>query len=59
MNKNQVKGAAHKTKGKIKEEVGSTVGHDKMKREGELEQAKGSIQKAVGNVQSDIKKATT
>ncbi len=59
MNKNQVKGAAHEVKGKAKESVGRTVGNDKLKRDGELEHAKGSIQKAAGEVRNNIKKATT
>lgn len=57
MDKNQIKGEMSKTKGKIKEVAGRTVGNDKMERDGKLEHAKGTIQKAYGDLKSDVKKA--
>jgi uncharacterized protein YjbJ (UPF0337 family) len=58
MDKNQVKGEMHKAKGKVKEVAGRTIGNDKMENEGKLEHAKGTIQKAYGDLKSDVKKAT-
>lgn len=59
MNKNQVKGTAHKSKGKVKESIGRAVGNEKMERDGKLEHAKGYVQKEAGDVQSSVKKATS
>jgi uncharacterized protein YjbJ (UPF0337 family) len=58
MDKNQVKGEMHKAKGKVKEVAGRTIGNDKMENEGKLEHAKGTVQKAYGDLKSDVKKAT-
>jgi uncharacterized protein YjbJ (UPF0337 family) len=58
MDKNQVKGEMHKAKGKVKEVTGRTIGNEKMERDGKLEHAKGKVQKAYGDVKSDVKKAT-
>jgi uncharacterized protein YjbJ (UPF0337 family) len=58
MDKHQVKGEMHKAKGKIKEVTGRTIGNEKMEREGKIEHAKGSVQKAYGDLKSDIKKVT-
>jgi uncharacterized protein YjbJ (UPF0337 family) len=57
MDKNQVKGEMSKAKGKIKEVTGRTIGNDKMEREGKLQHAKGTVQKAYGDLKSDVKKA--
>jgi uncharacterized protein YjbJ (UPF0337 family) len=58
MDKNQVKGQAHKAKGKVKEVTGRTIGNKKMEQEGKREHAKGTVQKNYGDVKSDVKKAT-
>jgi uncharacterized protein YjbJ (UPF0337 family) len=58
MDKNQVKGEMSKAKGKAKEVTGRTIGNDKMAREGKLEHAKGTVQRAYGNLKSSVKKAT-
>lgn len=58
MDKHQIKGGMHKAKGKVKEVTGRTIGNDKLEREGQLEHAKGTVQKAYGDVKSDVKKAT-
>jgi uncharacterized protein YjbJ (UPF0337 family) len=58
MDKHQVKGEMHKAKGKIKEVTGRTIGNEKMERDGKIEHAKGSVQKAYGDLKSDIKKVT-
>jgi uncharacterized protein YjbJ (UPF0337 family) len=56
MDKNQVKGEMSKAKGKVKEVAGRTIGNEKMEREGKLEHAKGTIQKAYGDLKSGVKK---
>ncbi|MFU8896159.1 MAG: CsbD family protein [Gammaproteobacteria bacterium] len=58
MDKNQVKGEMHKAKGKVKEVTGRTIGNDKLEREGKVEHAKGEVQKAYGDLKSDVKKAS-
>lgn len=58
MDKNQVKGAASKAKGKIKEVTGRVIGNEKMEREGKLEHAKGTVQKGYGDFKSDVKRAS-
>lgn len=58
MDKHQIKGGMHKAKGKVKEVTGRTIGNDKLEREGKLEHAKGSVQKAYGDVKRDLKEAT-
>jgi uncharacterized protein YjbJ (UPF0337 family) len=57
MDKHQVKGEMHKAKGKVKEVTGRTIGNDKMEREGKLEHAKGTAQKAYGDLKSNVKRA--
>jgi uncharacterized protein YjbJ (UPF0337 family) len=58
MDKNQIKGQAHKAKGKVKEVTGRAIGSDKMEQEGKVEHAKGTVQKGYGDAKSDVKKAT-
>ena len=57
MDKEQIKGAAEKTKGAIKEGVGKVVGSDKLVAEGMADKAKGSAREAVGDVKDAAKKA--
>jgi uncharacterized protein YjbJ (UPF0337 family) len=57
MNKNQIKGETKKAKGKVKEVTGRVLGNARMEREGKLDHAKGSVQKAYGDLKSDLKKA--
>lgn len=58
MDKNQAKGAMHKGKGKVKEVTGRVTGNDKLEREGQLEHAKGTVQKTYGDLKGDLKRAT-
>jgi uncharacterized protein YjbJ (UPF0337 family) len=58
MDKNQVKGDMHKGKGKVKEVTGRAIGNDRLEREGKLEHARGTVQKAYGDLKSDVKKAS-
>jgi len=57
MNKDQVKGAAEKAKGAVKDAVGGLTGDSKLQAEGKLDKAKGSIHKAVGDAKDAVKKA--
>jgi uncharacterized protein YjbJ (UPF0337 family) len=50
MNNDTVKGEAEKLGGKLKEAVGNVTHNDKLKTEGQAEQAKGAARKAVGQV---------
>ncbi|NHA14639.1 CsbD family protein [Thioalkalivibrio sp. XN279] len=58
MDKHQIKGQMHKAKGKVKEVTGRTIGNDEMEREGKVEHAKGSAQKAYGDLKTDVKEVT-
>jgi uncharacterized protein YjbJ (UPF0337 family) len=58
MNKDQVKGRAEKTKGKIKEIVGKAVGNKEMEVEGKVQGIAGKTQAEYGDLKQDIKKAT-
>lgn len=46
-----------KAKGKIKQAVGEVTGNDKLKREGQLDEAKGNIKGAVNDVKEVAKDA--
>ena len=46
--KQQVKGAAEKAKGKIKEAAGDVTGREDWQVEGELDQAEGTVRSGVG-----------
>lgn len=53
-NEDQVKGKAKDIGGKIKEEAGDAVGNDKMKRDGQADQAEGKVQKGVGDAKDKL-----
>lgn len=55
MNKDQVKGAAEKAKGSVKETLGKVVGSEKMEAEGIADKAAGSVQKTFGDVKEAAK----
>jgi uncharacterized protein YjbJ (UPF0337 family) len=46
--KQQVKGAAEKAKGRIKEAAGDVTGREDWQAEGELDQAEGTVRSGVG-----------
>jgi len=54
MNKDQVKGRMETAKGDIKEAAGKMVGNDRLKTEGQAEQAAGKVQSKVGDVKNDV-----
>ena len=57
VDKEQIKGAADKAKGAIKEGVGKIIGSDKLVAEGMADKAEGSAREAVGDVKDAAKKA--
>jgi uncharacterized protein YjbJ (UPF0337 family) len=57
MNNENVKGAAEKAGGKVKEVAGRVTGDRKLENEGNIDQAKGAVHSAVGNVKDSVKKA--
>lgn len=52
-----VKGTVEDVKGKAKEAVGSVVGNDELKNEGEAQQDKADAQRDAAEKQSEAKKA--
>ena len=57
MNRNQVKGAAKDTAGKIQRKVGELTGNKNQQAKGTARQVEGKIQKGMGNVQQALDKA--
>lgn len=55
MNKNQIKGTAKESVGKIQEAAGKLVGSDEQQIKGLGKQITGKLQKAVGDVEEKIK----
>jgi uncharacterized protein YjbJ (UPF0337 family) len=51
MNEHNVKGTLDKITGKIKETIGELTHNDDLKREGQLDQAKGAAENAAGHAQ--------
>src|SRR5690606_21238148 len=56
MNKDEIKGAANKAKGAVKEAAGKMAGNDRMVVEGKMDKAKGSVQKGVGKAKDAMRK---
>ena len=52
----KIKGTANQAVGKIKKGVGEATDDPALKGEGQVQEAKGDLQKAVGNAKSTIKK---
>jgi len=57
MNNENMKGAAEKTGGKIKEVAGRATGDRKLENEGKVDQVKGAVHSAVGDAKDSVKKA--
>ena len=53
----KVKGTANQVAGKVKRGVGEATDDPALKGEGKGQEAKGDLQKAVGNAKSAVKKA--
>lgn len=56
MKKQQITGAIHKARGKVKKVTGRIVGNDEMACEGKIEYARGTAQEAYGVLKSDVRK---
>ncbi len=57
MNENQTKGAWNDTVGKVKEGVGDLTDDERLRREGEADQAQGKVQKGLGDLQDTLQDA--
>jgi uncharacterized protein YjbJ (UPF0337 family) len=57
MDREHVKGAAHKLKGAIKDTIGKLTGKKKMQAEGKVDKAKGSAHNIAGDVKDGSRKA--
>ncbi|AQY68078.1 CsbD family protein [Pseudomonas veronii] len=53
----KVKGVANEAVGNIKQGVGKVTGNDKLRAEGVVQEKKGEVQKAVGDIKDAVKKA--
>lgn len=49
-----LKGAANKLKGEVKEAIGNATNDPKLQTEGKTDQLKGTIQEKVGNVKEAV-----
>lgn len=57
MDKDRVDGAATNMGGKVKEAAGKVTGDEKMKREGQADQARGKVENAVGGAKDAVRDA--
>lgn len=57
MNDDQVKGRLEQAKGHVKEQTGKAVGNDRLRTEGQMDQATGKVQSNVGDAKEKVKDA--
>ena len=57
MHKDEMKGAAKDAKGTMKEAAGKLTGDERLEAEGNADQAKGKLQKGVGNLKEAARDA--
>ncbi|KWT81124.1 MULTISPECIES: CsbD family protein [unclassified Variovorax] len=57
MNKDQVAGRVDKLKGKVKQAVGKMTGSGKLRSEGTVDEAVGTVQSSYGDAKSKAKEA--
>jgi uncharacterized protein YjbJ (UPF0337 family) len=55
MDKDRIEGAAHETKGKVKEVAGKVTGDAKLETEGNAEKNTGKVQNAVGGIKDTLR----
>lgn len=55
MNKDQIKGRAEETKGKVKEIAGKVVGNKELEAEGKVQNIAGKTQAGYGDLKEDVK----
>jgi uncharacterized protein YjbJ (UPF0337 family) len=58
MNKDQVKGRVNEVKGKIKEVAGKLVGNEKVEAKGKVQKIVGNAQAKFGDFKKDVKDLT-
>ena len=51
----RIKGAIKKKGGELKEHAGRALGDEKLRREGQTDQAKGKVQNVVGGVKDKLR----
>jgi len=56
MDKDRIAGAAHETKGSVKEAIGKVAGDAKLQSDGKAEQTAGKIQNAIGSLKDKVRK---
>ena len=57
MNKDQVKGRVKEVEGKIKEAAGKLVGNEKLEAKGKIQKVLGQAQAKYGDAKQDVKDA--
>lgn len=57
MHKDELKGSAKKTRGTVKDKAGKVTGDDKMRAEGKMDKAEGTIQKGLGKAKDAARDA--
>lgn len=57
MNDDRIKGKIDDVKGRVKRQVGEWTGDENAQAEGAMDQAKGKVQNAWGNVKDGVKDA--
>jgi uncharacterized protein YjbJ (UPF0337 family) len=57
MNDDKIKGKFEDVKGRVKRQVGEWTGDENAQAEGAMDQAKGKVQNAWGNVKDGVKDA--
>ncbi len=55
--KDKTAGLANQAAGTIKQQVGKTVGNERLQAEGTVQKAKGKVQEAVGDLKAATKSA--
>ena len=58
MDREHVKGVADKAKGAVKDVAGKATGDKELETEGKMDNAKGDLHKAAGDVKDAFRKAT-
>ena len=56
MDKENIKGAADKASGAMKDAAGKITGNDKLRAEGAIDKAKGDLRKGMGDVKDSMRK---
>ncbi|HEV3058108.1 MAG TPA: CsbD family protein [Vicinamibacterales bacterium] len=59
LNKNERNGTADQAKGKVKQAVGTLIGDDKLKADGQVDETVGKVESAVGRTSRKVGNAIT